>query len=80
MRCRIITCVYNDNGECVLKNPNVCEIMQLINRDKAKSPIQFGDDDKPMLCCPSCDKNVTDLINCGFNFCPYCGKRWVEAE
>lgn len=42
--------MYIGSQMCVLKNPNVCEIMQLINRDKAKEPIQFGDDDKPMLC------------------------------
>lgn len=59
-----------------MKNPNTCEIMRLINRDKAKEPIQYGDEDEPMLRCPSCDENVTDLMDCGFNFCPYCGKRW----
>lgn len=76
MTCGIISCVFSDNGECVLKNPNTCEIMRLINQDKEDKPIQYGDDDEPMLRCPSCDENVTDLMDCGFNFCPYCGKRW----
>lgn len=76
MTCRIITCVYNDNDECILKDPSVCEIMELKSRDTAEEPIQYGDEDEPMLRCPSCDEDVTDLMDCGFNFCPYCGKRW----
>ena len=52
------------------------QIMKLVERDTAKAPVQFGDEDEPMLCCPYCDENVTDLMECGFNFCPYCGKRW----
>ena len=76
MTCGIVSCVFNDNGECVLKNPNTCEIMRLINRDNAEELIQYGDEDESILRCPSCDEDVTDLMDCGFNFCPYCGKRW----
>lgn len=54
------------------------EIMELKERDTAKVPVQYGDEDEPMLRCSHCDENVTDLIECGFNFCPYCGGRWEE--
>lgn len=52
------------------------QIMELKERDTAKEPVQFGDEDELMLRCPHCDENVTDLIECGFDFCPYCGGRW----
>lgn len=52
------------------------QILELKERDTAKEPVQFGDEDEPMLRCPHCDENVTDLIECGFDFCPYCGGRW----
>lgn len=52
------------------------QIMELKERDDAKAPIQYGDEDEPILRCPHCDENVTDLTECGFNFCPYCGGRW----
>ena len=52
------------------------EIAELKEWDTAKEPVQFGDEDEPMLRCPHCDENVTDLIECGFDFCPYCGGRW----
>ena len=52
------------------------QIRELKERDTAKAPIQYGDEDEPILRCPHCDENVTDLTECGFNFCPYCGGRW----
>ena len=61
---------YEDTGLAPEK------ILELKERDDAKAPVQFGDEDEPMLRCPHCDENITDLIECGFNFCPYCGKRW----
>ena len=61
---------YEDTGLAPEK------ILELKEQDDAKAPVQFGDEDEPMLRCPYCDENVTDLMECGFNFCPYCGKRW----
>lgn len=52
------------------------EIEGLKERDTAKAPVQYGDEDEPILRCHHCDEDVTDLIECGFNFCPYCGGRW----
>lgn len=57
-------------------NISVCELNEYQKQNKAEELIQYGDDDEPMLRCPSCDENVTDLMDYGFNFCPYCGKRW----
>ena len=54
------------------------QIRELKERDTAKTLVQFGDEDEPMLRCPHCDENVTDLMECGFNFCPYCGGRWED--
>ena len=54
------------------------QIIELKDRDTARTPVQYGDEDEPMLRCRHCDENVTDLIECGFDFCPYCGGRWEE--
>ena len=52
------------------------ELNEILERDTAKTPVQYGDEDEPILRCPHCNEDVTDLIECGFNFCPYCGGRW----
>lgn len=51
------------------------EILGLKERDTAKELVQYGDEDEPVLRCPHCDEDVTDLTECGFNFCPYCGQK-----
>lgn len=51
------------------------DIENLIQKDLDLHPINFGDDE-PMMRCPHCNKDVTDLTECGFKFCPYCGGRW----
>lgn len=51
------------------------QIRELKERDTAKAPVQYGDEDEPVLRCPHCDEDVTDLTECGFNFCPYCGQK-----
>lgn len=52
------------------------QIQELKERDTAQLTVQYGDEDEPILRCPHCDEDVTDLMECGFDFCPYCGKRW----
>lgn len=51
------------------------QIRELKERDTAKAPVQYGDEDEPVLRCPHCDEDVTDLTEYGFNFCPYCGQK-----
>ena len=60
----------------LLTNEEVERYKRLKERDTAKEPVQFGDEDEPMLRCPHCDENVTDLVECGLIFCPHCGGRW----
>lgn len=66
MICGVTMCVFNKNAECVLRNMNTCEIMGVL---------KYGDDDRPIMRCPSCNRDTTDLMECGFSFCPYCGRR-----
>lgn len=74
-KCDILKCLYNGDGKCILDKDS-CELNKMNEQNTAEEPIQYGDEDEPILRCPSCDENVTDLMECGFNFCPYCGKRW----
>lgn len=74
-KCDIRICLYNGDGKCIVDRDS-CEMMDWKLRDTAEEPIQYGDEEEPILHCPSCDEDVTDLMDCGFNFCPYCGKRW----
>lgn len=52
------------------------EIESLTQKDLDLHPINFGDEDEPIMRCAHCNEDVTDLIDCGFKFCPYCGGRW----
>lgn len=74
-KCGIRACEKNLGGECAA-NVDGCELLDWKSKNTAEKPIQYRDEDEPILRCPSCDENVTDLMDCGFNFCPYCGKRW----
>ena len=56
------------------------ECREAVEKQKAKEPIQYGDDDEPMLRCPSCDENVTDLMDYGFNFALIVEKGGTENE
>ena len=75
MFCDIRSCQYNSMSSCLL-NADTCDLRDLEKRNRAEEPIQYGDEDEPILRCPSCDEDVTDLMDCGINFCPHCGKRW----
>lgn len=54
------------------------DMEELIGRDKALQPINYGDDEEPIIRCPHCNEDAADLMDCGFKFCPYCGGRWEE--
>ena len=56
------------------------ECREAVEKQKVKEPIQYGDDDEPMLRCPSCDENVTDLMDYGFNFALIVEKGGTENE
>ena len=34
----------------------------------------YGDGEEGLLLCPNCDGDLWDLMDCGFDFCPYCGQ------
>lgn len=74
-KCDIRIFLYNGDGKCIVDRDS-CEMMDWKLKNTAEEPTQYGDEDEPMLRCPSCKEDVTDLMDCGFNFCPYCGKRW----
>ena len=40
----------------------------------------YGDGEEGLLLCPNCDGDLWDLMDCGFDFCPYCGQaiQWNE--
>ena len=40
----------------------------------------YGDGEEGLLLCPNCNGDVWDLMDCGFDFCPYCGQaiQWGE--
>lgn len=62
------------NGDILLKS--LAEIEKLNEKDLDLSPINFGTEGEPVMRCAHCSEDVTDLMECGFSFCPYCGGRW----
>lgn len=40
----------------------------------------YGDGEEGLLLCPNCDGDLWDLMDCGFDFCLYCGQaiQWNE--
>ena len=51
-------------------------IEKLTMRDLDLHPVNFGNDREPIMRCAHCNKDVADLLDRGFKFCPYCGGRW----
>lgn len=69
-------CLKEKSRECGKLRQELQELKNKVT--VAKAPVQYGDEEEPILRCPSCDEDVTDLVECGFNFCPYCGSKWID--
>lgn len=50
------------------------ELRDAMEKQRAKEPELYGDFEDGKLLCPNCEEDLMDLIDCGFNNCPYCGQ------
>lgn len=51
----------------------VDECREAREKQTPKQPTLYGGEDGKMIC-PSCNEDLWDLKECGFDFCPYCGQ------
>lgn len=49
------------------------ECREAREKQTPKQPTLYGGEDGKMIC-PSCNKDLWDLRECGFDFCPYCSQ------
>lgn len=70
-KCDVRICKYNVGGKCS-KDLRSCEVLDWKKQNIPEDFIQHGD----KVCCPSCEEDVTFLLDYKFDYCPYCGKRW----
>ncbi len=58
------------------------ELREATEKQRAKKPKLYGDFEDGKLLCPNCEEDLMDLIDCGFNNCPYCGQsiNWSEEQ
>lgn len=52
----------------------VDECREAKEKQRVKQVILYGDCEDGKLICPSCSKDLWDLRECGFDFCPYCSQ------
>ena len=52
----------------------VDECREAKEKQRVKQAILYGDCEDGKLICPSCNKDLWDLRECGFDFCPYCSQ------
>lgn len=45
-----------------------------VEKQISKKPTLYGDFEDGKLLCPNCEEDLMDLVECWFNFCPYCGQ------
>lgn len=50
------------------------ECREVKEKQRVKQVILYGDCEDGKLICPSCNKDLWDLRECGFDFCPYCSQ------
>lgn len=50
------------------------ECREAKEKQRVKQVILYGDCEDGKLICPSCNEDLWDLRECGFDFCPYCGQ------
>lgn len=60
----------------------VDECREAKEKQRVKQVILYGDCEDGKLICPSCSKDLWDLKECGFDYCPYCGQaiEWGEDK
>ena len=56
------------------------QVSDLKQRDHCMPPVNFGTEDEPSMRCRHCDENVTEEMEKGYSFCPYCGGRWLDNQ
>ena len=58
----------------------VDECREAKEKQRVKQVILYGDCEDGKLICPSCSKDLWDLRECGFDFCPYCGQAIIGVR
>ena len=51
------------------------ECREVRERQIPKEPKLYGDLEDGKMLCASCNEDLMDLAECGFNYCPYCGQK-----
>lgn len=59
----------------LLTNECVDKWEELKERYMMKELLNYGDENEVILKCQGCEEDLTDISECGFNFCLYCGQR-----
>lgn len=51
------------------------ECREAREKQRPKEPKLYGDLEDGKMLCASCNEDLMDLAECGFNYCPYCGQK-----
>lgn len=55
-------------------------ILKAVEKQIPSNVLLYGDPEDGKMPCPSCNEDLWDLKECGFDYCPYCGQalKWEE--